>query len=249
VAIAGLALGVFYFAWFRDSSLVAVEHVKVEGVTSSGRGQIVAALTDAAKGMTTLHVKEDELAAAVERFPTVAGVSANAGFPHSLTVHVTEREPVLVAASGEKRVPVAADGTVLPGVDVGQRKLPELEVDSLPASGRLGGEDLAQAVVVGAAPAPLLPLIDKVAVSPDYGIVLTLRGVEVRFGSSDRAEAKRAAAAAILADPRLDAVAYVDVRVPRRPAAGGTGAGSAPVAATDPAAAATPGTTASPAGG
>jgi hypothetical protein len=44
--------------------------------------------------------------------------------------------------------------------------------------------------------------------------------VEVRFGSSDRAEAKRAAAAAILADRRLTSLDYVDARVAERPAVG-----------------------------
>ena len=50
VAILAGALAIAYFAWFRDSSLVAVENVKVEGVSSSGPRQIVtAALTDAAE--------------------------------------------------------------------------------------------------------------------------------------------------------------------------------------------------------
>ena len=39
----------------------------------------------------------------------------------------------------------------------------------------------------------------------------------VRFGSSSGAADKWAAAAAVLADPKLDALTYVDVRVPERP--------------------------------
>ena len=31
------ALAIAYFAWFRDSSFVAVENVKVEGVSSTDR--------------------------------------------------------------------------------------------------------------------------------------------------------------------------------------------------------------------
>ena len=51
---------------------------------------------------------------------------------------------------------------------------------------------------------------------------MTLRGgIPVRFGSGSEAAEKWAAAAAVLADPKLDALTYVDVRVPERPAAGG----------------------------
>ena len=57
------AVALAYFGWFRDSSLVAVRDVKVEGVSSADRERIVAELTDAARGMTTLHVQTDQLAA------------------------------------------------------------------------------------------------------------------------------------------------------------------------------------------
>jgi hypothetical protein len=52
--------------------------------------------------------------------------------------------------------------------------------------------------------------------------VVTLRGgIPVYFGTSAEASEKWAAAAAVLADPKLDSLTYLDVRVPRRPAAGG----------------------------
>src|SRR5204862_3790292 len=60
VVVAG-GLAIAYFGWFRDSSLVAVRDVKVDGVTGSDRARIVGALTDAAKGMTTLHVQAGRL--------------------------------------------------------------------------------------------------------------------------------------------------------------------------------------------
>ncbi len=51
---------------------------------------------------------------------------------------------------------------------------------------------------------------------------VTLRGgIPVRFGNGSRATEKWAAAAAVLADPKLDSLTYLDVRVPERPAAGG----------------------------
>jgi cell division protein FtsQ len=219
--IAG-ALAITYFAWFRDSSLVAVQTVKVEGVTSSDRGRIVKALTQAARQMTTLHVQTDRLVSSVRGSPSVESLSADPSFPHRLTIHVTERRPVLVAIQGNRRVPVAADGSVLRGIRVGAG-LPGLKVDSLPAAGRLAGEALAEALTIGAAPAPLRPLIDTTSRSSDYGVTVAMRGgIGLRFGSASDLDAKWAAVAAILADPQVTALTYIDVRVPERPAVGGT---------------------------
>lgn len=216
------ALAVAYFGWFRDSGLVAVERVRVEGVSGGDREQIVAALTDAAEGMTTLHVREDQLEAAVASFPTVASVVADADFPHGLEIEVDERRPALVAESGGGEVPVAADGTVLPGIPVGDFELPRVEVDQIPSSGRLEGEALEQALILGAAPEPLAPLIETASQDEQYGVVVEMRGgIPVRFGTSDGARAKWAAVAAVLADPNLTALSYLDVRAPGRPAVGG----------------------------
>jgi cell division protein FtsQ len=223
VAIVVGALAIAYFAWFRHSSFVAVEDVKVEGVTTPDRERIAGALTNAADGMSTLDVDASKLASAVSGFPTVASVSADPSFPHGLTIHVTEQAPVLVASEGHhKRTPVAADGSVMPGVDVDGSTLPVLRVDDVPTSGRLQGEALAETRVIAAAPAPLRPLVEGTTTTNDYGIVVTLRGgIDVRFGSASKAAAKWDAAAAVLADPKVTSLQYVDARVPSRPAIGG----------------------------
>lgn len=243
MALVAGAVAVAYFAWFRDSSLVAVEDVKVEGVQSSDRGRIVTRLTRAAEGMTTLHVQADRLRSAVEGMPTVASVSAHPSFPHGLTIQVAERRPALVAVDGDRKVPVAADGSLLQGARV-EGGLPELRVDSMPGAGRLGGEALAEALTIGAAPAPLRPLIVGTTRSGTYGVVVTMRGgIQLRFGEGGDRGAKWDAAAAVLADPELDALAYVDVRVPQRPAVGGT---STPSPAATPVTPTTTPTTSSP---
>ena len=52
--------------------------------------------------MTTLHVREDQLRAAVAEFPSVAGSDADAKFPHKLTIEVRERAPVAAIESGAR---------------------------------------------------------------------------------------------------------------------------------------------------
>jgi len=110
---------------------------------------------------------------------------------------------------------------VLPGLHV-KGQLPQLRVDALPAAGRLSGDSLSEGLAIGAAPAPLGPLIAGASLSPDYGIVVTMRaGIELRLGTQDRLDEKWAAVAAIMADRQVTSLSYVDVRVPDRPAAGG----------------------------
>jgi cell division protein FtsQ len=195
--------------------------VKVEGVSGQDAGKITSSLTHAAQGMSTLDVNTAGLRSAVSGFPAVASVSADASFPHGLTIQVAQREPVMVASDGKHQVAVAADGSLLPGVHA-SKKLPQFRVDSLPESGRFEGQGLSEARALGATPAPLSPLIAGAAVTHDYGVVVTLRGgIAIRLGNAERPAAQWAAAAAVLADPKLTSLAYVDVRVPERPAVGG----------------------------
>jgi cell division protein FtsQ len=220
--VAAGAVAISYFAWFRHSSFVAVTDVKVEGVRSSDRDRITAALTQAAEGMTTLDVDASKLASAVSGFATVASVTADPSFPHGLTVQVTERRPVAVASDGDRDVTIAADGWVLPGVSADGMSLPTLHVDELPETGRLDGEALDEARLLAAAPGPLRPTVESVATTTDYGIVASLQaGIDLRFGTVSQARAKWAAAAAVLADSSVTSLEYVDLQVPSRPAVGG----------------------------
>ncbi len=158
VAVAGVVAGLLavgYQLWFRSSSFVAVERVTVAGMTGPERGPAEAALTKAAKDMTTLDVDIGALRAAVAGLATVVDVEADADFPHGLAITVHERPPVLIAAAGGRTLPVAGDGTVLAGVDASGEDLPEIGVAELPAQGKLTGDALEIALVMGAAPKPL----------------------------------------------------------------------------------------------
>lgn len=219
--VLGLLAGAYQF-WFKNSSFVAVEELTISGIRGPEQQEVEAALTAAAEDMSTLDVDVGALEAAVARFPTVTGVEADADFPHDLALTVSERPPVLIATAGDQEAPVAGDGTVLQGVDLGDLKLPSVAVEELPAQGRLSGDALEIARVMGPAPPALLELVEEIAIGGEEGVEVTLRGgVPVWFGGADHAAAKWDATAAILADPEIDHLTYVDVRVPERPAVGG----------------------------
>src|SRR5688500_13695336 len=63
--VACLVLAAGFQFWLRDSTLVAVENVKVTGLTTKDAPRVRAALVSAAHMMTTLHVDEAELERAI----------------------------------------------------------------------------------------------------------------------------------------------------------------------------------------
>ncbi len=216
-----LALYAGYMLWFRNLSWFAIEEVSLEGATTSER-QIKAAVETAAEEMTTLHIKDGELAAAVSRFSTVAAVSAEASFPHELTVTVRERLPVAVAEVAGRRVAVSPDGYMLVGLSFDPKELPTIEGAS--ASGpRLAEQAAGQAAILGAAPEPLRDRLSSSSWDEEGGgIVVELEGApELRFGDGSRAEDKWAAAVAVLSSEERGSPSYLDISVPERPVSGG----------------------------
>ena len=222
--------------WLRDSSLVRVREVFILGVSSSDEQRIRSALRNAALDMTTLHVREDQLRAAVARFPSVAGLRVQTDFPDELTVEVVEHRPVAAVELDGRRVPVGAGGLVMRGVQADE-DLPTVASRPAQAGGRLtDGRALAAVAVLAAAPTVLREKVERTTLS-SRGLTLQMRGgPDLVFGSADAVRAKWAAAARVLADPSATGATYLDLRVPERVAAGGL----APVATPDPAAAANP---------
>jgi cell division protein FtsQ len=217
-----LLLAAGYQFWFRDSWLVAVERVTVTGLTREDAHRVRAALSAAARSMTTLHLDGDDLERVVEAYPIVKELELSRDFPHTLRIRVIEHDPAAVAHTDGGRVAVAGDGTVLQGL-AGEARLPTITAEGTVRGGRL--EDpaaLAAARLAGAAPAALHRRVEKVRLRKRDGFVVQLRdGPELIFGEAMRTRAKWTAAARVLADRTAAGATYVDLRLPGRPAAGG----------------------------
>jgi hypothetical protein len=132
--------------------------------------------------------------------------------------------------AGEDAVAVGPDGRVLAWVELPEDvQLPRLPLDEPPQSGRLAGPALQQARVLGAAPPALRPYIES-SYYGESGVDVVLRGgIELRFGDASRAAEKWQAASAVLADPSIEALDYVDLHAPGRPSVGGSGHALPPV--------------------
>jgi cell division protein FtsQ len=206
--------------WLRDSSLVAVRQVDVTGISGSEAPRVRAALQEAARDMTTLHVRAKQLQTAVAPFPVVRSVDAHADFPHRLRVVVHEHVAVGALAADNDRVAVAADGTLLRGVATGG--LPVVSVRADPAGDTVGDRGAQHAVeLLAAAPAALRAKVLRVYSGP-RGLTATLNdGPVLYFGGTERLRAKWIAVARVLDDHSSAGATYLDVRLPERPAAGG----------------------------
>ena len=246
---AAVLLTALYHLWFRDSSFARVEKVTIFGLSTSDAPRIRNALEAAARDQSTLNVSVADLEQAVASYPIVHSLSVTPDFPHGLTIDVVEHRPVLALVAGSRRIAVNAAGTLLPGV-AATSGLPVIRLKGAPPQRELTDPHTLQLVrVLGAAPDALRRRLLDARERRGKGIVVRVRqGPDLIFGSAERAGAKWAAAARVLADPKAAGASYVDVRLPERPAAGGLPVETiAPVAAagTEPAApAGTPGTTA-----
>lgn len=220
-------LGVGGWLLLRNTSLAAVQNVRVSGVHGHDAPQIEAALKRAARGMSTLHVRPAALRAAVSQYPLVRDVRVSPSFPHGLHITVIEQPPVAVLLAAGQRTAVAADGVVL-GASLLGRTLPSVRIGGvapLPGQRLTGGGTRAELRVLGAAPATLLGWTQAVTTGSE-GIVVTMRtGLELYFGNAARPHAKWFAAARVLADPSSAGASYIDVRLPERPIAGSSAPG------------------------
>jgi cell division protein FtsQ len=219
LCLVGLGAG---WLWFRDSSLARVREVQVTGIGTSQEAAVRAALRDAGEGMSTLHIDHAALERAVAPFSSVESVHAEGDFPHTLKVEVRERRPVGAVLQGDRPVPATAGGLLLEGVSAAG--LPTIAAKRPPIAGRVTDPGaLAALRVAAAAPAPLRSRMLRLW-SDGRGTMLSLRrGPDLVFGSASGAETKWAAAARVLAEDSAQGATYLDLRIPRRVAAGGVG--------------------------
>ena len=134
---------------------------------------------------------------------------------------VNAYDPVAALRSaGGTLTPVAADGTLLRGSST--RGLPVVGIRSTPPGDRLAeGIGLGAVRLLAAAPRALRSRVARVYNGP-RGLAATMdSGPKLYFGGSGELAAKWGAAAAVLGSSTSRGAAYLDLRIPDRPVAGG----------------------------
>lgn len=137
---------------------------------------------------------------------------------------VSSPRPAATIGSGSSAVVVSAGGAIVPWLSAPRHPpLPELPLAEPPKGGRLAGHVLEQAHVLGAVPAALRPYVASSYYGESGVDVKLTSGIELRFGDDSQAARKWQAAAAVLADPSISALDYVDLHAPSHPAVRGSG--------------------------
>ncbi len=124
---------------------------------------------------------------------------------------------------GEDAIGVAAGGALVRWLPLPEEPpLPRLPLEEPPKGGRVKGPVLEQVRVLAAVPDPLRPYVES-SYYGESGVDVDLTtGIELRFGNASQAARKWQAAAAILADPSVMALDYVDLHAPDHPSYGGS---------------------------
>ena len=207
--------------WLRNSSLVRVTDVRIIGIDGRQSAEIRSVLTSAGEDMTTLNVRENALLGAVAPYPIVRSLRTETDFPHGLRIIVNAYEPVgALEAAGGRVTAVAGDGTLLRGTAA--RDLPLVGVRTIPGGDRVDDARTMGAVnVLAMAPPSLRARVVRLYEGTRGWAMNVENGPKLYFGGASRLEAKWGAASQVLADRMSRGAAYVDVRVPERPVAGG----------------------------
>ena len=125
---------------------------------------------------------------------------------------------------GEDAIGVAADGALVRWLPLPEEPpLPRLALEEPPKGGRVKGPALEQVRVLAVVPDQLRPYLDSSGYGESGGMEVRLTtGIQLIFGDASQAAKKWRAAAAILADPEVTLLDYVDLQAPSRPSYGGS---------------------------
>lgn len=219
-ALVAAVLGAYWGA--RTTSVFAVEQVEIRGAPRAVERE-VRALVGAEVGRSLLDLEPRAIEARVHNLPSVAGVSVDRAFPHTLVVRIAPERPVAVARRGGAAWLVTGSGEIVREIAVGtERGFPRLWLSkSVPV--RLGGS-LPQAftpairALAAAQDARLAGRVKAVRSDEEQLTLVLRRGPELHLGPATDLRLKLAVAARVLPLLGEDDVS-LDVSVPERPVA------------------------------
>jgi cell division protein FtsQ len=193
------------------SPLLALRTIRIEG-TSKVSSAAVQSAVSSQLGTPLALIDQGRLRSELATFTLIRSYSTSIVPPHTLVIHVVEREAIGVVKKGKMFDQVDAAGVVLArsGTAAG---LPVIDV-----RGAKPGSAAFQSVVrvLLAMPASVSKLIQTVSASTMDDVSLTLAGTTnlVVWGSADQSDLKALDLSRLLAQPTCKAQAVIDVSAP-----------------------------------
>ena len=207
----------------RQTSLFGVGSIEVTGASPGVARQVERAL-EGRKGASLVGLDLESARSDVVSLSTVAGVSFDRAFPHTLRVTVVPERPVAVARQGAAAYVLSERGRVIARVDrhakPGLARMWVAKDVTLEKGAIVDGDvRIAVAAVTPLAGTHFPGRVVSLTTTNDQ-LTLRLRsGLELRLGGLRDVGLKLAVAARVI--PRLPVGAgYLDVSVPDRPVAG-----------------------------
>jgi cell division protein FtsQ len=224
LAAAALAVASLAAYWGALATPVfAVEEVEVRGAPPAVQRQ-VEAVAGYLDGRSLVGLDTDELEGRVRALPSVAGVSVDRAFPHTLVVKVAAERAVAVVRRGGQAYLATGSGKVVR----------EVELASDTALPRLWIPRGTTVHVGGTLPPSYTPATRALAVAHEIGLRRPVRGIrtrsvgltlvlrygpEIRLGAPEDLALKLTVAREVLRRT-APGMRYVDVSVPERPVVG-----------------------------
>jgi cell division protein FtsQ len=217
-----IAVAVAYWVAY-STSVFAVERIDVRGAPPEVAREVRAATRDRV-GTSLVAIDADAVEGTLRALPSIAGVSVDRAFPHTLVVRIAPERPVAVVRRGKSSWLVTGAGKVIRPIETGtERSLPRLWLAKgatvrlgrlVPAGWLPATRALADAHSVG-----LGARVKGIRPQGDELTLVLRRGTEIRLGRATEVGLKLTVAAKVL---RLvdSSTTYVDVSVPQRPVAG-----------------------------
>jgi hypothetical protein len=145
--------------------------------------------------------------------------------PGNAEPHVSVPRLAATIGEGEGAIGVSSNGALVRWLPLPEEPpLPRLSLEAPPKKGgRVRGPALEQVRVLAAVPDELRPYLESSGYREESGVVVTLTtGIELIFGDASQAAKKWRAASAVLANPEVTALDYVNLQSPSRPSYGGS---------------------------
>ena len=228
VGLAFLLFAAGLYGLARETSMFAVDSVRVEGAAPAVAAQVQRELRRY-DGRSLVGLDAAAIEQRLAGLPAVRSATVDRAFPHTLSIHVVPELPVAVLRRGADSFLVSARGRVIAAIPRGTHR--ELGRIWLPAStsvelgSLLGGNDGGLAArSLAAFVSSGFPGRVTFVRALDGQITLGLRGgLEIRLGAPVDLRLKIAIAHGIvpaLARPSAGGPTYLDIAVPERPVAG-----------------------------
>lgn len=170
------------------SPLLALEEIRVTGTARLDAAELQDAV-DSQLGTPLALIDFDQLTDDLSAFPLIRSYVTEMVPPHTLVLHVSERQPVASVMAGESYMLVDPAGIEIERTETRPAGVPLLHLDEDQV-----GDDVFDAVVevLLTLPEPVLGQVDQVSATTMDDVTLVFGGVGQRvvWGSADRSELK-----------------------------------------------------------